>query len=177
MFAALKIDTKAWKSFLRGHPATVKISGNLRSALEDVPRSRTFRARGISHGLDVQGARTLLCSSLEAEVLSLDSLAASSDRKKEQVATFRLSQKPRKLDSDRTEWLVPAARLEGDPGKQFLVDTHFEGFTPLHGPVGNSEDALSILTGGSGQSEAKVLQLRSHLRVRKPCLWLMERSR
>lgn len=118
-----------------------KLSSRTPSNSKDF-RKLTFRARGIPHGLDVQGARTLLCNSLEAEVLGLDSLAASSDRKKEQVATFRLSQKPRKLDSDRTEWLVPAARLGGDPGKQVKVDTHFEGFTPLHDPVGNSKDAF-----------------------------------
>ena len=118
-----------------------KLSSRTPSSSKDF-RKLTFRARGIPQGLDVQGARTLLCKSLEAEVLSLDSLAASSDRKKEQVATFRLSEKSRKLDSERTEWLVPAVRLEGEPGKQLLVDTHFEGFTPLHDPVGNSEDAF-----------------------------------
>ena len=105
-------------------------------------RALTYRARGIPQGLDVEGARTLLCASLEAEVFSLDSLAASSDGKKGRVATFRLSGHSAKLDGDRTEWLVPAARLDGAGGKQLLVDTHFEGFTPLHDPIGNSEDAI-----------------------------------
>ena len=50
-------------------------------------------------------------------------------------------------------------------------------FTPLHDRSATAKMLLSILTGCSGQSEAKVLQLRSHLRVRKLCLWLMERSR
>ena len=102
----------------------------------------TYRARGIPHGLDVEGARTLLSASLEAEVLSLDSLAASSDGKKGRVATFRLSGRSAKLDGDRTQWLVPAASLNGAGGKQLLVDTHFDGFTPLHDPNGNSEDAF-----------------------------------
>ena len=105
-------------------------------------RELTYRARGIPQGLDVEGARTLLCASLEAEVLSLDSLAASSDGKKGRVATFRLSGHSSKLNGDRTEWLVPAARLDGAGGKQLLVDTHFDGFTPLHDPIGNSEDAF-----------------------------------
>ena len=112
-----------------------------RSSSQDF-RKLTFRVRGIPHGLDVRGARTLLCASLEAEVLNIDSLAAFSDRKKGQVATFRLSERSARLDSDRTEWPVPAPRLEGASGKQLLVDTHFEGFTPLHDPIGNSEDAF-----------------------------------
>ena len=118
-----------------------KLSSRTPSSSKDF-RKLTFRARGIPHGLDVEGAKTLLYASLETEVLSLDSLAASLDRKKEQVATFRLSEESAKLVDDRTEWLVPAARLEGASRKQLLVDTHFEGFTPLHDPVGNSEDAF-----------------------------------
>ena len=105
-------------------------------------RELTLRARGIPHGLDVERAKSLLRVSLEAEVLSLDSLAASSDPKKDQVATFRLFEKSAQLNGDRTEWLVPAAHSEGASGKQLLVDTHFEGFTPLHDPVGTSEDAF-----------------------------------
>ena len=111
------------------------------SSKKDI-RKLTYRARGIPHGLDVEGARTLLSASLEAEFLSLDSLAASSDGKKGRIATFRLSSYSAKLDGDGTEWLVPAARLDGARGKQLLVDTHFEGFTPLHDPIGNSEDAF-----------------------------------
>ena len=118
-----------------------KISSRTPNSSKDI-KKLTFRARGIPHGLDVEGARTLLCASLEAEVLSLDSLAASSDRKKGRVATFRLSGYSAKLDGDCTEWLVPAARLDGAGGKQLLIDTHFEGFTPLHDPNGNSEDAF-----------------------------------
>ena len=106
------------------------------------PGNITFRVRGIPHGLDIEGVRTLLRASLEAETLSLDSLAASSNRKQEQVATFRLFERSAKLDGERTEWLVPAVSLKGPREKQLLVDTHFEGFTPLHDPVGNSEDAF-----------------------------------
>lgn len=105
-------------------------------------RKLTFRVRGIPPGLNVDDAKTLLDASLETEVLSLDSLAASSDRKKEQVATFRLSKKSPKLDGDRTEWFVPASRSEGLSRKQLLVDTHFEGFTPLHDPGGENVDAF-----------------------------------
>ena len=118
-----------------------KLSFQRSSSNKDIQKL-TYRARGIPHGLDVEGARTLLCASLEAEVLSLDSLATSSDGKKGRIATFRLSGYSAKLDGDRTEWLVPAARLEGAGGKQLLVDTHFEGFTPLHDPIGNNEDAF-----------------------------------
>ena len=101
----------------------------------------TFRVRGIPHELDVEGAKTLLCASLELEDLSLDSLASSSDSRKGQVATFRLVQSSAKLDGDRTEWRVPAVGANAR-GKQLLVDTHFEGFTPLHDPVGNNVDAF-----------------------------------
>ena len=87
-----------------------------------------------------EGAKTLLCASLEIEDLSLDSLASSSDSRKGQV-TFRLVQRSAKLDGDRTEWLVPAVGTSAR-GKQLLVDTHFEGFTPLHDPVGNNADAF-----------------------------------
>ena len=121
-----------------------KLSLRKPSSSKDV-RGLTYRARGIPHGLDVEGARTLLCASLEAEVLSLDSFATSSDGKKGRVATFRLSGHSVKLDGDRTEWLVPVARLDGAGGKQLLVDTHFEGFTPLHDPIGNSEDAIEYI--------------------------------
>ena len=64
----------------------------------------TFRVRDIPHGLDVEGAKTLLRASLELEDLSLDSLASSSDSRKGQVATFGLVQRSAKLDGDRTEW-------------------------------------------------------------------------
>ena len=110
-------------------------------SIEDL-KNVTFRVRGIPHGLDIEGVRTLLCTSLEAKTLSLDSLAASSNRKQEQVATFRLFERSAKLDGERTEWLVPAVSLNGPSEKQLVVDTHFEGFTPLHDPVGNCEDAF-----------------------------------
>ena len=101
----------------------------------------TFRVRGIPHGLDVEGTRTLLCASLENEDLSLDSLASSSDSRKGQGATFRLVQRSAKLDGDRTEWHVPAVGASAR-GKQLLVDTHFEGFTPLHDPIGDNADTF-----------------------------------
>ena len=113
-----------------------KLSLRRPSSSKDV-RGLTYRAQGIPQGLDVEGARNLLCASLEIEVLSFDSLAASSDGKKGQVATFRMSGHSVKLDGDRTEWLVPGAG-----GKQLLVGTHFEGFTPLHDPNGKSGDAF-----------------------------------
>ena len=101
----------------------------------------TFRVRGIPHGLDVEGAKTLLCASLELEDLSIDSLISSSDSRKGEVATFRLVQRSAKLDGNRTEWRVPAMCASAR-GKELLVDTHFDGFTPLHDPVGKNGDAF-----------------------------------
>lgn len=92
-------------------------------------RKLTFRAQGIPHGLDVEGAKTRLCASLEAQVLSLDSLAASSDGKKEQAATLRLFEKSVGLDGDCTKWLISAACFVGASRKQSAMDTHVEPFT------------------------------------------------
>lgn len=105
----------------------------------------TYRVRGIPHELDRESARTLLSALLKAEVLSVDSLAKSLDRKNEKVATIRLSGRSAKLDGDRTEWRIPATGLEGSSRKHLLVDTHFEGFTPLHDPIGSSDDASEYL--------------------------------
>lgn len=98
---------------------------------DDDQKALTYRVRGVPFGFDKAGVKDLLQAALEAQDVTVDSLAAGSSK---QVATIRVAGKPLKLEgwgSSKRQWQVSAR------GVSMTVDTHFGGFTPLHDPEGD----------------------------------------
>lgn len=106
----------------------------------------TYRVQGISLSVDITSLQKALELLLETQDLHVESLAPSSITRQGQVATVRVANSAKLLDT-RDEWYIPTDRTliveTGSNRERMLsIDTHFRGFTPLHSPASDVGHSL-----------------------------------
>ncbi|KAI9778529.1 MAG: hypothetical protein M1839_008060 [Geoglossum umbratile] len=117
---------------------------------------KTLRVRGLSALHNKDTARDLIKSKLALEgslELQICSLALSPHRPDEKVATITFKGTSGVLPSDRNEWVadVPDVGSNGDhplsQGHQqhIIIDSHFEGFTPLSSCERDADHKIDIV--------------------------------
>ena len=108
-------------------------------------RTLTYRVRGIPLNVDITALQKGLELLLETQDVRVDSLALSSIGRQGQVATIRVTGSA-KLPDTHDEWRIPTGRtlvVDVDTCERTLViDTHFQGFTPLYSPASDTDHSL-----------------------------------
>lgn len=109
-------------------------------------KTLTYRVRGIPLNVNVTSLHKSLEVLLESQEVLVDSLVPSSNRRQGQVATIRITTSA-KLSGTRDEWRIPTGHtLIAEPNDKseriLVIDTHFQGFTPLYSPASNTEHSL-----------------------------------
>lgn len=120
-------------------------SSHLRNSSEN-RKTLTYRVRGIPLSVDITSLHKSLEVLLESQDLHVDSLVPSSIRRQGQVATTRVTTSA-KLPGTHDEWRIPTGRTliaesNGKRERILVIDTHFQGFTPLYSPASNTEHSL-----------------------------------